>query len=716
MELHNTLLIFSCLISFLLGLFIVISNPRKAENRVLSAFMFAIFFWLLTNLLTNLSQNIEVALLFARATIIGPVVLSFLFFVFAKIFTTKNKIKANYFVASFVPAFIILLSTPTKYNIESVSAFGNDTKVGFIYTLLIPLILIYIGLGLILLRRFYKATNDNLRKTQVRYIYFGIIAAVVPGVIINAILPLFENYSANLYGPNVIILLAIFMTIAIVRHKLLDIRMVVARTVTYVLLLGVILLVYGLLIFGLGSRLLPRFNLNTLEKTLFVTSTVIIALSYQPLKLFFNKFTNKIFFQDAYDSQDVLDKISSVIVGNVDPHKVQLGVEEILSDALRPMHVSLILYGSGHSLSAGDSMGIKWNKSTVEKMQTLIGTTGKKFTLYDELTESEKKLKSFLGSQGVSAISPLVTRDEIIGYLVLGQKRSGNTYNSQDITLLNIASNELAVALQNAQRFDEIQSFNKTLQDKVTEATRELKVTNRKLIQLDEAKDEFISMASHQLRTPLTSIKGYLSMVVEGDLGEIKPQQERVLKDAFGSSQRMAYLIADFLNVSRIKTGKFMIEKHEVDLPQIVQEEIRQLEEMAESRDLKLIYEKPGVFPRVKLDENKTRQVMMNMVDNAIYYTPSGGAITIQLYALADEIIFKVVDTGIGVPKKEQHKLFTKFFRAGNAKKARPDGTGLGLFMAQKVVVEQGGAVIFESTEGKGSTFGFRFPLKKIKA
>jgi signal transduction histidine kinase len=116
------------------------------------------------------------------------------------------------------------------------------------------------------------------------------------------------------------------------------------------------------------------------------------------------------------------------------------------------------------------------------------------------------------------------------------------------------------------------------------------------------------------------------------------------------------------------------------------------------------------------LDDNKMRQVMMNMIDNAIYYTPAGGSVTVQLYKTAEELIFKVVDTGIGVAKAEQHKLFTKFFRASNARKARPDGTGLGLFMAQKIIVEQGGAVIFESTEGKGSTFGFRFPLAKIKA
>src|SRR5690606_34582661 len=151
-----------------------------------------------------------------------------------------------------------------------------------------------------------------------------------------------------------------------------------------------------------------------------------------------------------------------------------------------------------------------------------------------------------------------------------------------------------------------------------------------------------------QLRTPLTSIKGYLSMLVEGDLGKVTAAQDKAMREAFGSSQRMVYLIADFLNVSRIKTGKFVIEPKEVDLPQIVEEEITQLREMAQSRELKLSYDQPEVFPRVMLDETKIRQVMMNLVDNAIYYTPGGGTITIQLYSTGDEIIFKVIDTGIG--------------------------------------------------------------------
>ena len=143
--------------------------------------------------------------------------------------------------------------------------------------------------------------------------------------------------------------------------------------------------------------------------------------------------------------------------------------------------------------------------------------------------------------------------------------------------------------------------------------------------------------------------------------------------------------------------------------------EINQLKEPAKSRSLTLSFDKPTNFPTIMLDETKIRQVIMNFTDNAIYYTPAGGNITIKLEDTGKTIEFTVNDDGIGIPKKEQSHLFTKFFRADNAKKARPDGTGLGLFMVKKVIVAQGGSIIFRSQEGKGSTFGFAFDKSKLE-
>lgn len=357
-------------------------------------------------------------------------------------------------------------------------------------------------------------------------------------------------------------------------------------------------------------------------------------------------------------------------------------------------------------------IGLSTKQNISDELFELLEHHNKEVYIADSETE-DMDIASKMQREGFYLIVRLHSHDRLLGFICFAEKLSGRLFSQQDVDLVVIASNEIALALQNAQRYEEIQAFNVTLSEKVNFATKELRQTNEKLKSLDETKDEFISMASHQLRTPLTSVKGYLSMVLEGDAGKLNEQQYKLVNQAFSSAQRMVYLIADLLNVSRLRTGKFVIEATPTYLPDVVEGEISQLKESAASRNLTLTFEKPSSFPSINLDENKIRQVIMNFMDNAIYYTPAGGHINVELKATDHAVEFRVIDDGLGVPKNEQHHLFGKFYRAENAKQARPDGTGLGLFMAKKVVIAQGGAIIFESKEGKGSTFGFTFPRSK---
>lgn len=297
----------------------------------------------------------------------------------------------------------------------------------------------------------------------------------------------------------------------------------------------------------------------------------------------------------------------------------------------------------------------------------------------------------------------LYARRRLVGLIVVGYKKEASDLTDADTRFVSQISETVGLALDNKLLFEE----NKRV-------LKQLKISNEKLKALDETKDDFISMASHQLRTPLTSVKGYISLVLEEDAGKLSPLQKKMLEQAFMSSQRMVYLIADLLNVSRLKTGKFIIETRPVNLATLITEEISQLKETVKSHDLTLTFKPPKNFPELALDETKIRQVVMNFADNAIYYTPPGGTVTLELLDNPKSIEFKVTDNGLGVPKSEQPHLFTKFYRAANARKARPDGTGLGLYMAKKVIAAQGGALIFTSKEGKGSTFGFSFSKQHL--
>jgi signal transduction histidine kinase len=207
----------------------------------------------------------------------------------------------------------------------------------------------------------------------------------------------------------------------------------------------------------------------------------------------------------------------------------------------------------------------------------------------------------------------------------------------------------------------------------------------------------------------------YIDECLEGDVGKITPEQRKLLEEAFTSSERMVHLIGDFLDVSRLQTGKFMIEFTDTDICDLVQQEVDAIQQIAAAHGIFVQFKKRGRIPKLHIDENKIHQVVMNFIDNAIYYSPdSSDPINVSLCVEDGSVVLRVVDNGMGVPKAEQKQLFTKFFRAKNARNQRPDGTGVGLFLAKKVIDGHGGKLIFESTEGQGSTFGFRLPIKKL--
>ena len=248
---------------------------------------------------------------------------------------------------------------------------------------------------------------------------------------------------------------------------------------------------------------------------------------------------------------------------------------------------------------------------------------------------------------------------------------------------------------------------------KIAEATAQLTQANETLKKQDSVKDDFISMISHQLGTPLAVMDGFLTLIVQGFYGKTNDKMQEALEKTLSRTRNMKGLVFDLLNISRMTAGKFFLELSEVDMKKVVSEEVEELGRQAHDRNVKLNYHPPEhEVPTITLDEPKTRQAILNLINNAIYYSPNG---TVDVYLDSDQnnIIFKVADTGIGVPDEEKPHLFTKFFRADNARKESPNGTGIGLYLVKRVVTDQHGKIIFTSQVGKGSVFGFTLPIPK---
>jgi two-component system phosphate regulon sensor histidine kinase PhoR len=235
-------------------------------------------------------------------------------------------------------------------------------------------------------------------------------------------------------------------------------------------------------------------------------------------------------------------------------------------------------------------------------------------------------------------------------------------------------------------------------------------ITRAELI--DRAKTEFVSLASHQLRTPLASISLASELLLRGVGGEVEGRQKKYLEEIYGSTQRMTDLINALLNISRIELGTFVLKTEPLDLVKIIESILNELALQINGKklDLKTNFEK---VPIIEFDHNVFRIIVENLITNAIRYSQAGSPIMVSLEHDGSFIRLIVSDKGCGIPEAARDKIFDKLFRAENAKEMNRDGTGLGLYIVKSVAEKAGAKIRFESRDGEGTTFYVSIPIKK---
>ena len=305
--------------------------------------------------------------------------------------------------------------------------------------------------------------------------------------------------------------------------------------------------------------------------------------------------------------------------------------------------------------------------------------------------EKEANIKSLL-------IYPLINQERAIGILIISLNRVFAELSLFEKEAIESIISIITIALDKALIYEQLQHANEHLKD------------------LDKAKSEFMSITSHQLRTPLTGIMGYLSMIIEGDYGKVKANQEEVLTEVFEASQRLIRMVNLFLNITRIEAGRFNFFWQETDIYDLIKDQVHELLPNAKKKGLILeLAPAPKELNMVKVDRDKVKDVILNLVDNAIKYTEKG-SIKVNV-ARKDAKNFEIIikDTGIGIDPQEAEKLFEKFTRGDGMAKINPNGAGLGLFIAKKMVEGHHGKVWVESEGvGKGSEFHVVLPIKQV--
>src|SRR3989338_2645516 len=298
------------------------------------------------------------------------------------------------------------------------------------------------------------------------------------------------------------------------------------------------------------------------------------------------------------------------------------------------------------------------------------------------------KLHSIVSQSNIktSLIYPLMVQSRVLGAIMLSLNRDYETLSSFEKESITSFVNLIALALEKAFLYKELENANVQLRE------------------LDRQKDELISIVSHQLATPVSSVKWYLEMLQDGDMGKLTPEQSKHVQEVQGVTLNLVDLVGMILDVSRIQLGKMKIDPQPLDLDVFFKEILAVLDPKAKEKDVDFIHVLPAKLPTVLLDKRLTRMTIENLLSNAIKYTPTKGKVTMNLEIKDEKIHFSVKDTGCGIPKKDQGQIFGKLFRASNVRNTA-DGNGFGLYVAKGAIENQGGKIWFESEEGKGTQF-----------
>jgi signal transduction histidine kinase len=714
-------------VSLISGFIPFFYNKKKAVNKV----------WLLLNLASSVWSFGYYSMVTATdkdvawisnwvlhfAAIFVPVLL--IHFVIALTHTYK-KYKLILLSSYFTSIFFVILN-PTKYFISDLKPkyiFNYVCDAGPLYSLFA---LYFFSWAIISLLLLYKEIRNStgVANRQYKYIFTSSTFGFLGG---GSVFFLTFNVDIPPYPLILFSLFPVVITYAMIRYRFLDIRLIIARTIAFGLIVLLITSIYTSLsaLIALFFESLIGGKSNIIGGVLV---SILVTLGYSPIRKIIESLTEKFLFKKSYNPDILLARIAEVTSSIINIQTLLEAITNSLNDAFRFQKSAIVLLDKDNKLAVAYKQG--FDPEVAEKLASypdilnilskeIVQTPGimvldEMKTRYEngEFNPISPELLTALTENDLAIVAPLYVNQQLIGVMVLGNKKSGDSYNQQDVRALKIIAGQVAVAIENAKLYDELKNFSVTLEEEVQKKTAELQRANDELRQLDTAKSEFISIASHQLRTPLTVIKGYISMTREGSFGKVPPKIMDNLEKVYASNERLIGLVENLLDISRIESGRQEYVWKETHLEDLAQTVVDNLKHNAKIRDLKLIFHKPKKkTPLVVIDANKIHEVMMNFVDNAIKYTEKGKIdVTIEPHPKG-MVTFCVKDTGRGISEESRNLLFKKFSRGKGSFQVHTEGVGLGLYVA-KMLIDAHGGKIWADSEGmnKGSTFCFSIPL-----
>ncbi len=702
---HNFLPLLALVLNVSLAGITLFRNPGSRLNRLFTYFVGGMAVWNFGVFMLRRSPDEATAVFWEIVIHTGVIALPAFYYHFVLIFlesTTRHR-TSLFVVYALALLFSIVNLSGSSLFMSGVNStyWGWAPATGLLYTPFFVYFNCFLIYGLLHLVRTYNDVDSSFRRNRATLILLGTLVSLIGGLIDFArfILARFVPAADLVYpmGIPANMVFALMLGTSIVRYRLFDVNVVVKKGAIYLLLWGVLTSVLVA-----AEQYADWDQLNPLWVILPLGFVMTMLVS--PIGQRLEERIERVMFSRRRGCYETLLDLSKRMGSILDFGRLMETLVHGLVRGVPLTHCVLMIYdvqrsafvvyredatvgeGVGAVAIRVDSRIVQWLNRTGRVLVKEEVKLNPEIAAYFETAEGE------LDAIKATLIVPLKIEGKLTGILLVGEKLSGDIFDDQELEVLAVLANQVAISLENARLYEELSE------------------SNAQLMQASRLKSQFLASMSHELRTPLNSIIGFSKVLLNRFDGELTERQETYIRSVHNSGAHLLQLINGILDFSRIEAGKLEMISEELDLHELIDECIESSMPLARGKQMKLEKNVPLELPSLSGDRTKVKQILLNLLSNAIKFTAQG-RVLVSVVAEPDAIRVSVADTGIGIRDDDLGHLFEPFQQLDNPIARSAGGTGLGLAISKKFVELHGGRIWAESRENQGSTFHFTLPL-----
>jgi signal transduction histidine kinase len=689
--------------NLILCLVVLSSKPKDIAHRLFACFVLSFAAWNMGELIMINSVNPIHAIFGVKVIFIGLTFAPLFFLHFSFVFPFKNKSEWSkgfkLFLLYMIPvAILVTFSLIFRIDIEHFKELRNVFYYGLlfeeplVFLIFLGLIALFSGLciywGIKNLLQSLRTTRIPRQKLQIKYLIFGMVSMAIAGTIINL-----SNYFLKLGWPVFFlaslysILVSSFFAIALIKYQLLDIHLLIRGGILYSSISGLILAVYILIIKNIGEEISQR----AYGRSLMVESAMILALVFmlRPFQKKVGEWIDRFFYMERVHFRTKLSEFSRTLMELVDLDEVGKTTVHFITQTL---HVDSVLFfflkseANDYRPIFGSPLYDELRYASQHPFVKRVEKNGRAVDL-EHLKGGEGEVEEVdnLIEKGWVVVTPIFIRERLLGYILLGKKRTEKDYTVEELELLEAFSNQAALAISRALIY------------------RDMSLKDKQIMQAEKmaAIGELAAGIAHEIRNPLGIISGSAETIRKHENQKIREEMTGYILE---ESTRINRLISSFLDFAKPKEPKLV----KCDLREVLEKTLLLLSPQAKTQGVEIRKEIPQEPLQASVDPDQMRQAFTNLSVNALEAMPKGGILKITvLENPRDKVSIRFSDTGSGIPKEAQSKIFDPFFTT------KEGGTGLGLSIAHRIVTQHGGDLDVEGGERKGSIFTITLPLIK---